>query len=379
MVVCDYFRNLTDQMRVIHSGIQSEPAIGVLRQLEGEAKASQQLGIGWYSLLYTGKSMPSPANERSLVSSDNRLVFRLAYYRWLYKKSRDFDVILLRYSYYDPLQLLFVLLCGRTVYSVHHTLEVPELSIGKSLSARIKTVVERLLGPLTLSCVDGIIAVAQEMLDYELERRLIKRPIPHKVYTNGVDYYNRTDLAASNVREHQNPAEMAVPEILFISSAFPPWQGLEELITAAGTYTGDFVCHIVGELTEQQSQMMSTDSRFIAHGLQGKEYINKLIAKSDVGLSALTVYKKNLKSVPALKVREYLMEGLAVYAGHGDVLPDSFAYYKNGPVDITEIVSFAIENRNNDRVAVSEMARPYIEKELLVMDLHTYLRENWAA
>lgn len=359
-------------MRVIHTGIQSEPAIGVLRQLEIETQSSEKLGLAWFSVLYTGKDVPGRVQERSTVDSNNRFAFRLAYYRWLYKKSKNFDVILLRYSFYDPLQLLFILFSRCTIYTVHHTLEVPELTLS---SSKLKTLLERVLGPITLSFVNGIIAVLPDILDYEMQRRLVKRKIPHKVYTNGVDYYQRVDFPTTEDRA-QRVAATPAPALLFVSSAFQPWQGLEDLFNAAAKFEGPFVCHVVGELTDQQSQMLKTDTRFVAHGLQQKESITQLIACCDVGLSNLSAYKKNMHNVPALKVREYLMEGLAVYAGHGDMLPDDFEYYCHGPTDLQNITDFALKHRDNDRAMVSEISRPYIEKETLLKDLHSFLLEH---
>jgi len=367
-------------MKVIHTGIQSEPAIGVLRQLEAETQSTEHLGIDWFSVLYVGKDMPGRVTERSSVSSENRLAFRFAYYRWLYKKSREYDVILLRYSVYDPMQLIFVLLCNRKIYTIHHTLEVPELKLGTSKSgtswlSKLKTLVESLLGPITLSMVSGIIGVLPEIRDYNMQRRLIKRNVPNKVYTNGVTYYETIDFSAGNDRQHHDTSTLA-PEFLFVSSAYQPWQGLEELVEAAARYDGKFVYNIVGELTDEQTKLLSKDERFVSHGLQNKDYISKLMARSDVGISNLAAAKKNMNNVPALKVREYLMEGLAVYAGHGDVFPDTFEYYMHGPIDLHRMVDFAMKSRKNDRTKISEISRPYIEKELLVKDLYEFLQIN---
>ncbi len=359
-------------MKVIHTGIQSEPAIGVLRQLEAETQSSEKLGLDWISVLYTGIDVPGRVHERSSVSSDKRFPFRLAYYRWLYKKTRDIDVILLRYSVYDPLQMLFVLLCGRKVYTVHHTLEVPELTLS---SSKAKTLIEKILGPITLSLADGIIAVLPDILDYEMQRRLIKRDIPHKVYTNGVDYYAKINFPTADDRKKKE-AESPAPEFLFVSSKFQPWQGLEDMFNAASNYQGDFICHMVGELTSEQAELLKGDKRFVAHGLVQKDKISELIAISDMGISNLSAHKKDMQNVPALKVREYLMEGLAVYAGHGDMLPDDFKYYKHGPIDLQVMCEFALEHRHNDRPAVSEISRPHIEKETLLKDLHAFLLDH---
>ena len=78
---------------------------------------------------------------------------------------------------------------------------------------------------------------------------------------------------------------------------------------------------------------------------------------------------------PAALIREYLMLGLPVYAGYHDVFPPSFRYFRAGQVELSSIVEYAAEVREVARDAVSEAARPYIDKDVLLSRLSEELRD----
>jgi len=282
-------------------------------------------------------------------------------------------VLLLRHSFYDPFQLLFLLTTRKPVYLVHHTLEGPELALYKGLSARLKHVAEKVLGSLSLSLVSGVVAVTPEILKYELSRRLRANSIPVHIYPNGIDFTNQPELSAEFVASGEHNA---CPTLLFVSSVYAPWQGLEELVSAAKSYNEPFVCHVVGIVTEQQKSILAKDDRFVVHGLLDKTKIEKLVQQSDIGLSALKLEKKNMEDACTLKVREYLKAGLAVYAGYNDVFDTAFEFYKKGDVDMVKIVEFAINNKKNDRNYVASKAKPFIEKRQLLSELYEFMSEQ---
>lgn len=370
-------------MKILHTAVQSEPMIGVLRQMEIEQASADQLGLKWRSSYYLGKPVESRVVTPSPVDSKHRLRFKFSYYRWLWNEAKQHDLVLLRYSTFDPLQLLFVLFCPKPIYSVHHTLEVPELyaikqnSSGNKLGINLRIYAETILGSISLSFVSGIIGVLPEIKDYNLGRRFIKRNIRSYTYTNGIDYaHDRETKDGSLVKQTDQVVtgrSNDIPVLLFVASVYDPWQGLEELLTSAGEYAGSFRCHVVGDLTGDQKKLVDEDDRFTAHGRQNGDYISKLSAESDVGLSILAAHKKQMVNIPALKVREYLREGLAVYAGHGDMLPSDFPYFQKGDIDMQAIVKFAQQHKTNDRKHVSELSRPYIEKRNLVKNLYGFL------
>ena len=371
-------------MKILHTAVMSELMTGVLRQMEAEQLSADKLGLQWKASYFLGEPVDSPIVTVSPVSSKNRIKYKLAYYKWLISESKQYDVILLRYCTFDPMQLIFLLMCRKPIYSVHHTLEVPELTArkenasGSKFAIRLKILAEKILGSLSLSLVDGIIGVMEEITEYNVNRRLIKKQIPWTVYSNGIDFYSDTSYLSQSAgkKREQDVSSESKPVFLFVSSVFGPWQGLEELVEAAYSYEGEFICHVVGDVSSDQRTMLEKDTRFVVHGRLNGDEIAELIRQSDIGLSILAAYKKRMKNIPALKVREYLKEGLAVYAGHGDVMPEDFKYYRQGSIDIEAIVKFAIENRMNDRAVISQSARPFIEKEVLVSHVYEFLLED---
>ena len=354
-------------MKVLHASVMSEPAVGVLKQLEAEALSSEKLGITWDARFYCNSAIDSVVIVQPTSQSSNKLMFKISFYRWLWKKTKQYDQLLLRYSFHDPLQFIFMLMCPIPVVLVHHTLEGPELLLVKGVLPRIKYYAESVLGPLSLSAASGIVAVTHEILEYEVSRRWYGKQIPTHIYPNGILYTDKLP-AKSEVSVSRSPV------ILFVSSVYAPWQGLEELLQAAKEYTEEFQCHVVGTLTAEQEKLLEQDHRFIAHGKKDSEFIQTLIKSSDVGLSALTLYKKNMESACTLKVREYMMSGLCTYAGYDDVFPVEFKYFRRGPVDLSSICNYALECRSFARDDVKNTAKEYIDKFSLVENLYEFLK-----
>jgi hypothetical protein len=86
-----------------------------------------------------------------------------------------------------------------------------------------------------------------------------------------------------------------------------------------------------------------------------------------------------MREACTLKVREYLANGLPVYAGHVDSgLPINFPYFFTGPPRIPEILEYARRVRNVDRVSVSSEAKSFIDKEALLLKLYNALNEHYA-
>lgn len=71
-----------------------------------------------------------------------------------------------------------------------------------------------------------------------------------------------------------------------------------------------------------------------------------------------------------LKTREYLAAGTAVYASYQDVFPDTFEFFRCGPVSIEKILSFSRLVVNSTRQDVSIASCPYIDKETLLKSLY---------
>lgn len=386
--------SLISNMRVLHASVMTEPALGVLRQLESEQTSAEQMNLNWSAKLFCDGSISSPVVVKAEEHPDSRLAFKLEFYKWLRKEIKDFDVLLLRYSFHDPFQFIFLCMAPIPVVLVHHTLEGPELRLVEGKAAKIKHLAELVLGPLSLSVASGIVAVTEEILRYEESRRLRRNVVSSHVYPNGIMYSSvQNTVVDGNEEAVRNEVECSTsngdsghtsytekipvntpPSLLFVSSVYAPWQGLEELIESASRSDRAFECNIVGDLTEVQLSLLETDDRFVVHGRQNSAFIKGQILDADIGLSALALSKKNMTNACTLKVREYMMSGLCTYAGYQDVFPEGFPYFKSGEIDIDAICDYAIQSRQYSPELVSNSARCYIDKPGLVNNLYLFLK-----
>ena len=86
-----------------------------------------------------------------------------------------------------------------------------------------------------------------------------------------------------------------------------------------------------------------------------------------------------MKQACTLKVREYLLRGVPVYAGYDDVFPDGFRAYRKGPASISLILSYAREVRQLPRLDVVHEAEKFISKKILLEGLNRWLDDNFEA
>lgn len=371
-------------IRILHAALLSKYEPGICRQMADEAMAARAEGIAWESVAYVpcvrGSLEALPLPLRCLITLDlpyssggllRRIwvwfLVRCAFYRALARHLMDFDLVLLRYSVADPLQFLFLLLYGRRVLTVHHTLELDEL---RTLSDRLRKVrlgLERVLGGVSRRLVFGVVSVTLEIAEHQLSRSG-GRAIRSFVYPNGV----LLDEGPIPARDEGG----AKIEVIFVASEFRPWQGLDELLESMRMYSGAVTLHLVGELDSQQKVRASLDQRVRVHGLKSRDEISVLIRQCDVGLTGLALERKGMRQACSLKVREYFSSGLPVYSGHIDVFPDEFKYYRKGPASIAEIIEYARRLRNETPESIRRAARPYIDKRLLLRGLHVSLSKS---
>jgi len=294
---------------------------------------------------------------------------RRDYHRWLLQIQHNYDALLLRYYVHDPFQLWFVRRATKPVYFVHHTLEVPELAGAGGLIGSGRALAEGLLGGRTIGKARGIVCVTPEIARYEAARRR-ETSASIFIYPNGIVY--------SGKKAEDKRAD--IPKILFVASSFVAWHGLDRLLESVGRFRGPFVLHLVGAVGVNERNVAKLDPRIVLHDRLSHEAISQLAASCDVGLSSFALDRKQMTEACTLKVREYLMLGLPVYADYREVLPENFPYYRRGPADIELIVQFAQELRQVSRSSVSETARPYIDKQVLLAGLIAEIKrdsETW--
>lgn len=337
-----------------------KPAVGVIKQMEYEESSARELHINWDTKLF----YPAGIESSIKVPAKKGLgwfEFKREYYRWLLDISKSYDAILLRYAMYDPLQTHFIRACKIPVFTVHHTLEIPELLVNRTLINILRSSLEKIVAPMTLSKAAGIIGITSEMANYNLKRSKQKNT-PTYVYPNGA-LYKSSDVVSRTVNTE-------CPEILMIASNFSKWIGLDLAVDAVKKSRSDFKIHVAGGLSTNQTEELRRDSRFIVHGYLDATQINSLISTCTIGIGSLALFRNGMKEGNTLKVKEYLKAGLPVFAGYQDVFEEGFPYYRNGDIDMDRILDFCKEMEDVSPELVSQSSRQYIDKKVLLKKIH---------
>lgn len=371
-------------IKILHSANLVNPSLGIIKQLEWELKAVGDLNLCWDVYLFCPKDLDiqkSIVIERSLFDLTlirnpifyiyNWINFKIEYYFRLRKNCQLVDILLLRYSVYDPFQLLFAIFFRKKLYFVHHTKEIDEIKLKGGLSGRIRLNFEFFLSKLTLSYASGIIAVTDEILKYQQKKiNEQSKKIDFFVYPNGIlmDF----EILKSFVKYERISENI---NILFVASHFSVWHGLELLINNISESKLKFNLHIVGTVDKCLLEKISNDNRIILHGILNiSEYLH-IACNCSVGLSSFSLEKINMHSACTLKTREYLSLGIPVFSGHYDIFPSNFPFYRKGNLNIEEIIDFGIEMRRFSNLEIFEKSKKYIDKNILVNELYLKLKQ----
>lgn len=358
-------------MRVLHSAALLSPPSGILAQMNWEQDAANNLGLNWkvqmycpinhlnkVGVLYYDDSVDAQSINSPIKKLLSWIMLRRNYHHWLLQQQDKFDIFILRYYVHDPFQLAFVYRCKKPVYLVHHTLEVPELSLPGGFKGFIRSKLENLLGSLTISRANAVIGVTQEIIDYELTRaNQINKPA--HIYPNGIVF---EEFQLEDRRSHETP------ELLFVAN-FAPWHGLDILLKNITECQDNFILHLVGKIPDDLAPL-TKDPRIKLHGPLNQQEIIKLSAQCWIGLSSFALFRNKMKQACPLKVREYLLLGLPVYGDYQDIFPAKNPYFRSGPAKINAIINFSKETRTLIKSDIASLARPFIDKTLLLKNLH---------
>jgi len=280
------------EMRVLHAAVSMNPSVGVLKQMEWEQQAADALGLPWRVVLQTPKKVNSPVVVRCPDLPKNNLrkyvALRRGFYQWLRQAAEDFDLILLRHSVHDIFEAMLAKEMGKKIFTVHHTLEMPELR-GGGFSGEIKALLEDQIGRYTLAHCSGIVGVTEEILLFEQSRLGEGSDQPGFVYPNGI-------MCSSELVEDKRGA---TPELIFVAAHFASWHGLDLFIEAVERNSSPCLIHIVGDVPESLSVRCLRDARFKLHGLLDSNSIKKLMQSAWCGLSSLH-YSEKICKKPAL-------------------------------------------------------------------------------
>jgi len=359
-------------MKILHAASMLKPPSGIVNQMNWERKAAMELGIDWSVKIFCPKNAVNDeclAVFSSFIDANDKISFlhkvykwfvlRIEYNCWLMKILNQYDVIVLRYYVHDPFQLLFVCFSNKPVLFVHHTLEVPELAMEGGLLGKLRASLELLIGKVTLKKAAGSIGVTSEILSYELNRYGQQNKYSF-LYPNGILFDNKElDDKRTNT-----------PEFIFVASFFYSWHGLDLLLDAIENNDSNFILHLVGRLSNNDYSRAARDPRIILHGELQYQEIRDIASSCWLGISSLALFRNKMNEACTLKVREYLTMGLPVYASYKEVFPDSFIHFKQGNVDINEIIDYSLQQLVYSRQSIADESRIYIDKNILLADLH---------
>jgi nucleoside-diphosphate-sugar epimerase/glycosyltransferase involved in cell wall biosynthesis len=358
------------QLRVLHAAVSMNPSLGMVKQMEWEQQAATTLGLPWKAVLHTPLKIDSSIvhtwGELPSFLFLRNFLLRKSFHQWMMQVEQDYDLIILRHSLQDMLEVQMASRLGHKLLTVHHSFEIPGLALN-TLSAKVKAILEKWVVKNILKRSIGIVAVTDEILSNLRQCEASTLIKPGFVYPNGVGL---TDELLKDQRSE-------VPELLLVPSYFSTWHELDLFIDAVKASNKKFIVHIVGALCSEDFSRYKLDDRFVLHGVLKTHQIRKLMSRSWCGLSYSASQRKGVTEACSLRVREYLSAGLAVYASHKDIgFPDTFDFFKTGPVVIDEILEFAQSVRSYSRQHVYEKAKPFISKTSLLTRFYAELEHQ---
>lgn len=350
-------------MRCLHAAYAISPTIGVAQQMEWEKESIKGVGLNWDVYLH----IPRLKNNIPrfvpgfFLRLFNWFYARVSFYSWLIKAEERYDVILLRYVTADIFQFIYVLFSKKSVYFVHHTLELQELKTSEDFFDRVvKFGIEYFLGKFLLGKSRGSIGVTSEITK-SLISRGARKLSEELVFPNGVSAVD-SDFAIVDKRTNV--------QIVFVASYFYDWHGLDILLNSIKNSDKSFVLHLVGKLSERDFRLAQEDSRIVIHDTLNKYELAEVMSVCCLGLGSFALNRKGMEEACTLKVRDYFLHGLPVYSGHKDAFPDGFEYYKFGLANIDDIVDYADSVRFVSKETVLKSALSHIDKKIIVTKLY---------
>lgn len=346
--------------KFLHIGCLINPGKGIINQMMWEKKAAESCNIDLDTILFTTNKYAnySVCKTFSQFNSDvlTYLYIRIRFVFWILKHKSKYDIILLRYSPYDPFQFLICFFL-KNYLTVHHTFENEEIFISNKF-VRLKYFFELFFSKIVLNKSIGAVGVTNEICEYERNRS--NSSLNYFVYPNGI----LSDFVASRVNNNNI-------ECVFISSLFQSWTGIDILINDYKK-TGDLglKIHLIGSIHSDLLEEIKDSNLFIIHGELDNDEIRHVFNRCTLAISSFGFDKKNMKEACPLKSREYLSAGLPVVGSYIDsALPIDFPFYKKISPSLVEIKSIAEKFIHFSRNEISERSKPYISKTAILSRL----------
>lgn len=220
---------------------------------------------------------------------------------------------------------------------------------------------ERVWGNKFIKSINTAVAVTNEIAEYQRRRGASKTfTIGNGIEVENYEIRNFKPNNKNNIR------------LLFLkgTSAFAEWNGIDRLIKSIDSYHANngvkFELIICGHIIKDEIR----ERDYLKHlgYVKGIE-LNEIINNIDIGVSTLSLHKKNLFEATVLKSREYFARGLPfIYAYTDPDFDESTSKYAlqfsndDSPIDMERVVAFTERVLSNPEHA-QEM-RKYAKEHL---------------
>lgn len=253
-------------------------------------------------------------------------------------KKSDKDVFLFRYPGADlSLMNLTKKLRNKIIFE-HNSIEIDEYRINKGMFLNnyfLRS--EKYITPLIHFFSKGLIAVTDEIKNYHVSRA------PGKVKACTIT--NAIAPSAFDIRETVAFDGKNINIISVIGSSIKDWYGLDRFFQAMKSYSGTyrFSLYIVGDLFEKEralAEKMALPNVFFL-GKKNSSELKEIYKGMHVGMSALCLFRKNLREACTLKAREYGLLGMPMFYAYKETDFDKCAaphkFFLQFPNDETPI------------------------------------------
>lgn len=371
-------------LRIVHITVVRKLSLGQEKQLRWEHAAAVNLDTAhWETLVFQDGPSSAPFVKRVPFLLRGLLLRNLYAWMLVLKLSHKNDIVLMRHISFDPFSFIFAPLISNRI-GIHHAKEVEALLVvKKGWKGRCASLLEQLSGRHSVQHALAILAVTNEIAQYQINRVKIHKPV--NVYPNGINLNQVKILSDKRVDGEIN--------ICFLCGKFSEWQGLDKLIKAVEDFAVDEVTatvyiHLIGYLSASQiANIQAVNSKkiiFRSYGLLSECEYRPILDKCDFGLASLAIEREGLREASTLKVREMLALGMPVYSNHEDTALDASVPFIKiiKDLDVLEMIEFGMCCKRFERAIIREdsqirigklsamkMVVNFIEKSVLRSDI----------
>lgn len=285
---------------------------GVEKKLSNEAYFMEKNNIDVYVLNREKDGYSNNINYINIEKNQNiNILYELKIRMFKYfviDKFLDvnkYDYIILRYNFVDFSAFSFSKKYKNKIFTEHHTIELEELKV-QNIKEPFKTIqyyLEKYFSKYFFFNNQGLISVTSEILDTVLLRCKNKDLKTH-VLSNGLNHLSRKSFLKKDISEI---------DLLFVSSVFKEWHGLDRLINSLEKYSGlkKLNVHIVGKLSFlQERELLDIGNKLInikIHGILDSHSLTELYKRINIACDSLAMYRLKMNESSTLKSKEYIL------------------------------------------------------------------------